>query len=185
MVRVVVLIALASLIWVPIGVWVGLRPRVASIVQPIAQFLAAFPANLFFPIVVSAIVLLRLTPDIWLSPLMILGTQWYILFNVIVGASAIAPELRYAGENLGRARLAVVAAAWRCRRCFRSTSPGRSPPRAAPGTPASSPRSCLVGQRDGDARTAWARTFADATAAGDFQRIVLGHRGAEPVRRDT
>jgi NitT/TauT family transport system permease protein len=99
--RVAVLIALASLIWVPIGVWVGLRPRVARIVQPIAQFLAAFPANLFFPIVVSAIVLLRLMPDIWLSPLMILGTQWYILFNVIVGASAIAPDLRYAGQNLG------------------------------------------------------------------------------------
>jgi NitT/TauT family transport system permease protein len=99
--RVAVLIALASAIWVPIGVWVGLRPRAASIVQPIAQFLAAFPANLLFPIVVSAIVLFKLTPDIWLSPLMILGTQWYILFNVIVGASAIAPELRYAGENLG------------------------------------------------------------------------------------
>ncbi|HYM41823.1 MAG TPA: ABC transporter permease subunit [Steroidobacteraceae bacterium] len=101
MMRVAVLIALASLIWVPIGVWVGLRPRVASVVQPIAQFLAAFPANLFFPIVVSAIVILKLTPDIWLSPLMILGTQWYILFNVIVGASAIAPDLRYASENLG------------------------------------------------------------------------------------
>jgi NitT/TauT family transport system permease protein len=99
--RVAILIALASVIWVPIGVWVGLRPRVTSIVQPIAQFLAAFPANLLFPIVVSAVVMLKLTPDIWLSPLMILGTQWYILFNVIVGASAIAPELRYAGENFG------------------------------------------------------------------------------------
>jgi NitT/TauT family transport system permease protein len=99
--RVAVLIALASLIWVPIGVWVGLRPRVTSVVQPVAQFLAAFPANLFFPIVFSAIVRLKLTPDIWLSPLMILGTQWYILFNVIVGASAIAPELRYASENFG------------------------------------------------------------------------------------
>jgi len=99
--RVAVLIALASLVWVPIGVWVGMRPRVASIVQPIAQFLAAFPANLLFPIVVSAIVILKLTPDIWLSPLMILGTQWYILFNVIAGASAIAPELRYVSENLG------------------------------------------------------------------------------------
>jgi NitT/TauT family transport system permease protein len=99
--RVAVLIGLASLIWVPIGVAVGIRPRVARIVQPIAQFLAAFPANLLFPIVVSAIVLFRLTPDIWLSPLMILGTQWYILFNVIVGASAIAPELKYASENLG------------------------------------------------------------------------------------
>src|SRR6202162_2861537 len=74
--RVTVLIALASLLWVPIGVAVGMRPRVASIVQPIAQFLAAFPANLLFPIVVSGIVVLRLNPDIWLSPLMILGTQW-------------------------------------------------------------------------------------------------------------
>jgi NitT/TauT family transport system permease protein len=54
--RVAVLIALASVIWVPIGVWIGLRPRVASFVQPIAQLLAAFPANLFFPIVVSVIV---------------------------------------------------------------------------------------------------------------------------------
>jgi NitT/TauT family transport system permease protein len=99
--RVAVLIALASLIWVPIGVWIGLRPQVASIVQPIAQFLAAFPANLFYPFLFSAIVLYHLSPDIWLSPLMILGTQWYILFNVIVGASAIAPDLRYASENLG------------------------------------------------------------------------------------
>jgi NitT/TauT family transport system permease protein len=99
--RVAVLIALASLIWVPIGVWVGLRPRVADIAQPIAQFLAAFPANLFYPLLFSAIVLYKLSPDVWLSPLMILGTQWYILFNVIVGASAIAPDLRYASENLG------------------------------------------------------------------------------------
>ncbi len=99
--RVAVLIAIASLIWVPIGVWVGMRPRVASIAQPIAQFLAAFPANLFFGFVVSAIVILKLSPDVWLSPLMILGTQWYILFNVIVGASAISPELRYVGQNLG------------------------------------------------------------------------------------
>jgi NitT/TauT family transport system permease protein len=101
LVRVAVLIALATLVWVPIGVAVGMRPRVSSIVQPIAQFLAAFPANLLFPIVVSGIVVLRLNPDIWLSPLMILGTQWYILFNVIVGASALAPDLRYAAENLG------------------------------------------------------------------------------------
>ena len=97
--RVGILIAIASLIWVPIGVYVGLRPRVANIVQPIAQFLAAFPVNLIYPIVVSGIVLWKLNPDIWLSPLMILGTQWYILFNVIVGASAIAPDMRYAGQN--------------------------------------------------------------------------------------
>jgi NitT/TauT family transport system permease protein len=98
--RVVVLIALASLLWVPVGVYIGMRPRVASIVQPIAQFLSAFPANLLFPFVVSAIVLFRLSPNVWLSPLMILGTQWYILFNVIVGASALPTDLRYASENL-------------------------------------------------------------------------------------
>ena len=98
--RVVVLIAVATLIWVPIGVWVGTRPRVANFVQPIAQFLAAFPANLLFPIVVSGIVAWQLNPNIWLSPLMILGTQWYILFNVIAGAAAIPAELRSVAVNL-------------------------------------------------------------------------------------
>ena len=100
MVRVLTLIAIASLIWVPVGVGIGLRPQVARLAQPIAQFLAAFPANLLFPLVVSAIVTLRLDPDIWLSPLMILGTQWYILFNVIAGATAIPSELRDVGTNL-------------------------------------------------------------------------------------
>jgi len=98
--RVVVLIAIASLIWVPIGVWVGTRPRAALFVQPVAQFLAAFPANLLFPIVVSGIVAWQLNPNIWLSPLMILGTQWYILFNVIAGAAAIPAELRAVAVNL-------------------------------------------------------------------------------------
>ena len=98
--RVTVLIAAASLLWVPIGVYVGMRPKVASIVQPVAQLLSAFPANLLFPVVVSVIVMLKLNPNIWLSPLMILGTQWYILFNVIAGASALPMDLRYASENL-------------------------------------------------------------------------------------
>ena len=84
-----------------IGVYIGMRPRLTRTVQPIAQFLAAFPVNLLFPIVVSAIVLLKLNPNIWLSPLMVLGTQWYILFNVIVGASSLSADLRYAGANLG------------------------------------------------------------------------------------
>jgi NitT/TauT family transport system permease protein len=99
LIRIVVLIAIASAIWVPIGVWVGTRPRVAELVQPVAQFLAAFPANLLFPIAVSGIVALKLDPNIWLSPLMILGTQWYILFNVVAGAAAIPAELRAAGAN--------------------------------------------------------------------------------------
>lgn len=100
MARVFILIAIASAIWVPIGVWVGLRPNLARVAQPIAQFMAAFPANLLFPIAVSGIVTFGLDPNIWLSPLMILGTQWYILFNVIAGASAVPSELRYIGANL-------------------------------------------------------------------------------------
>jgi NitT/TauT family transport system permease protein len=98
--RVIVLIAIASAIWVPIGIFVGTRPRLTQFVQPVAQFLAAFPANVLFPVAVSAIVAFKLNPNIWLSPLMILGTQWYILFNVIAGASAIPSELRDVGTNL-------------------------------------------------------------------------------------
>ncbi len=101
MLRVIVLIALASLIWVPIGVWIGLNPAWAGRLQPVAQFLAAFPANVLFPFAVIAIVRWRLNPDIWLSPLMILGTQWYILFNVIAGASAIPNDLREAAGMFG------------------------------------------------------------------------------------
>jgi NitT/TauT family transport system permease protein len=98
--RIAVLIAIASVIWVPVGVWVGTHPRATRIVQPIAQFLAAFPANLLFPLVVSIIAAYSLNPDVWLSPLMILGTQWYILFNVIAGAAAIPSELRDCCINL-------------------------------------------------------------------------------------
>ena len=97
--RVIVLIALATLIWVPVGVWIGLRPRLAERVQPLAQFLAAFPANLAFPVFVMIIVRYGLNPNIWLSPLMILGTQWYILFNVIAGASAFPSDLREAAGS--------------------------------------------------------------------------------------
>jgi NitT/TauT family transport system permease protein len=98
--RVVVLIALASLIWVPIGVLIGLRPKLAERMQPLAQFLAAFPANLAFPVFVVVIVRYRLNANVWLSPLMILGTQWYILFNVIAGASAFPSDLREAAASL-------------------------------------------------------------------------------------
>jgi len=101
LVRVLVLIALAALVWVPVGVWIGMNPRWAGRLQAVAQFLAAFPANLLFPIAVVVIVHGHLNPDVWLSPLMVFGTQWYILFNVIAGASSVPTELRYAAHNLG------------------------------------------------------------------------------------
>ncbi|WP_295995477.1 ABC transporter permease subunit [Rugamonas sp.] len=99
--RVLLLLALAALIWVPVGVWIGMNPRWASRTQAVAQFLAAFPANLMFPVAVVLIVRFHLNPDIWLSPLMILGTQWYLLFNVIAGASTVPTELRHAAQNFG------------------------------------------------------------------------------------
>jgi NitT/TauT family transport system permease protein len=99
--RVFILIFLCSLIWVPIGIWIGLRPRAAQYAQPVAQILSAFPANLFYPFIVMLIVDYHLTPTIWLTPLMILGSQWYILFNVIAGASALPKDLLQAADNLG------------------------------------------------------------------------------------
>jgi NitT/TauT family transport system permease protein len=101
MIRVIVLIFLAALIWIPVGVWIGMNPRLTDRAQAIIQFLAAFPANLMFPVAVLALVHFKLNPNIWLSPLMILGTQWYLLFNVIAGASTVPTELRYAAQNMG------------------------------------------------------------------------------------
>lgn len=98
--RVFILIILCSLVWVPIGVWIGMRPNVALYMQPIAQFLAAFPANLLFPLVVIVIVKYHLNVNIWVTPLMILGAQWYILFNVIAGASVIPKDLLQVADNL-------------------------------------------------------------------------------------
>ncbi len=92
--RVLVLVALATIIWVPIGVWIGLRPGMTAWIQPLAQFLAAFPANILFPVAVIGILHYNLNTNIWLSFLMILGTQWYILFNVIAGASAFPNDMK-------------------------------------------------------------------------------------------
>lgn len=99
--RVIILILLSSMLWIPVGVWIGLRPRLAQKIQPIIQFVAAFPANLFYPLFVIAIVKFNLSVEIWVTPLMILGTQWYILFNVIAGASSIPRDLYLAADNFG------------------------------------------------------------------------------------
>jgi NitT/TauT family transport system permease protein len=172
LVRVVVLIAIASLIWVPVGVWIGLRPSVAERAQPIAQFLAAFPANVLFPIAVVAIVSLRLNPDIWLSPLMVLGTQWYILFNVIAGASAFPTDLREA-STLYRLR------SWQWWR--EAILPGIFPYYVTGALTASggSWNASIVAEVAswGDTRLEAAGLgsfIARATKAGDYPRVVLG-----------
>jgi NitT/TauT family transport system permease protein len=172
LVRVVVLIALASVIWVPIGIHIGLRPHLARIVQPVAQFLAAFPANLLFPVVVSLIVTWNLKPDIWLSPLMVLGTQWYILFNVIAGASALPHELRDVSSNLQIKgwlwwRKVALPAVFPFYVTGAITASGGSWNAAIVAEVASWGSKTLHAYGLG-------AYIADATARGDFHRIVLG-----------
>jgi NitT/TauT family transport system permease protein len=170
--RVIVLIVLASLIWVPIGVWIGLRPRLAERIQPLAQFLAAFPANLAFPVFVVIIVRYGLNANVWLSPLMILGTQWYILFNVIAGASAFPTDLR---EAAGSFHLR----GWRW--WTKVILPGIFPYYVTGAITASggSWNASIVAEVAswGDTHltaTGLGAYIATATEAGDFPRVVLG-----------
>jgi len=170
--RVIVLIACATLIWVPVGVWIGLRPKLAERIQPLAQFLAAFPANLAFPVFVVVIVRYGLNANVWLSPLMILGTQWYILFNVIAGASAFPTDLR---EAAGSFHLK----GWRW--WVKVILPGIFPYYITGAITASggSWNASIVAEVAswGDTHltaTGLGAYIATATEAGDFPRVVLG-----------
>lgn len=172
MARVFVLIAVASAVWVPIGIWIGLRPDMVRIAQPVAQFMAAFPANLLFPFAVMAIVTLRLDPNIWLSPLMILGTQWYILFNVVAGASAIPSELRDIGTSLRVRgwlwwRRIALPAVFPFYLTGAITASGGSWNASIVAEMASWGQDKLVAYGLG-------AYIAEASEAGDFHRIVLG-----------
>ncbi len=99
--RVVVLLVVASVIWVPTGVWIGMNPRVNRLAQPVVQVLASFPANFLFPFAAAFFVATGISLDIGGILLMALGAQWYILFNVIAGASAIPSDLREATRLMG------------------------------------------------------------------------------------
>jgi NitT/TauT family transport system permease protein len=172
MIRVMVLIALASLVWTPVGVYVGLSPRLTRIVQPVAQFLAAFPNNLLFPLVVSLIVFWNANPDVWLSPLMILGTQWYILFNVIAGAAQMPRELRDAAENLGVRgwlwwRRVALPAVFPYYVTGAITASGGAWNASVLAEVASWGKTTLRAHGLG-------AYISDATASGDFRRVVLG-----------
>jgi len=172
LVRVMVLIGLAALIWVPIGIGIGMNPRLSEKVQALAQFLAAFPANLLFPIFVVGIVHFQLNPNIWLSPLMIFGTQWYLLFNVIAGASTIPTELRYAARNLGlrgllRWRRYLLPAVFPSFVTGAITASGGSWNASIVSEYVSWGNETLVATGIGS-------YIAEMTATGDFPRIALG-----------
>ncbi|WP_073946344.1 ABC transporter permease [Streptomyces kebangsaanensis] len=99
--RVAVLVAVATVVWVPIGVRIGFSPRLTRIAQPVVQVLASFPANFLFPLAVWFFIRTGLSIDIGGMFLMALGAQWYILFNTIAGAMAIPTDLREAMDDLG------------------------------------------------------------------------------------
>jgi NitT/TauT family transport system permease protein len=99
--RVLVVVVASSVIWIPVGVWIGFNPRVAQFMQPIVQVLASFPANFIFPFAIVVFLDLGISLNYGAILLMMLGTQWYVLFNVIAGASAVPSDLREAMDNLG------------------------------------------------------------------------------------
>jgi NitT/TauT family transport system permease protein len=92
--RVAVVVAVSTLIWVPIGVKIGMSPKLSRYAQPVVQVLASFPAILLFPFAIVVFLALGISLNFGGILLMALGAQWYILFNVIAGASAIPTDLR-------------------------------------------------------------------------------------------
>ena len=105
--RVFGMLLVATCVWLPVGVWIGFRPKIAHRVDPVVQFVAAFPPNLFYPLMMQLILYYQLDINIWCAPLMILGTQWYILVNVIAGVRSMPKNLWYVAKNLQMPRWAV------------------------------------------------------------------------------
>jgi NitT/TauT family transport system permease protein len=92
---------LLAIIWtLPVGVFIGMNPRLSRIAQPIVQVLSSFPANMAFPLFTILYLKLGISMEIGAIPLMMLGTQWYVLFNVIAGAMAIPSDLKEASAIL-------------------------------------------------------------------------------------
>ncbi len=85
----------------PAGLAIGLSPRLSRIFQPIVQVAASFPAPMLFPAVIAILAFLKVGLGWGAILLMLLGTQWYILFNVIAGASAIPSDLREVAQSFG------------------------------------------------------------------------------------
>jgi NitT/TauT family transport system permease protein len=98
LIRVLSAVALSTLIAVPIGIWIGLNPRLAKYLMPLTQIAASFPSPLVFPNLVMLIYFLHGNLQWGSVILMMLGTIWYVLFNVISGASAIPQDLRACAE---------------------------------------------------------------------------------------
>ena len=97
--RVTAALLLGTVWTVPLGIRIGLSPRLSRIMQPVVQVAASFPAPMLFPAVILILTSLNITIGVGSIVLMLLGTQWYILFNVIAGAQAIPSDLKEAAAN--------------------------------------------------------------------------------------
>ena len=102
--RVVAALVIALSWTLPLGVAIGTRPHLAARVQPLAQIAASIPATALFPVVVLVIAGLPAGMNLAAVLLMLMGTQWYLLFNVIAGASAIPQDLQYTAGLLQLSR---------------------------------------------------------------------------------
>ncbi|SER73808.1 NitT/TauT family transport system permease protein [Propionibacterium cyclohexanicum] len=170
--RVVAVIVLGTLIWVPVGAVIGMNTRLRTIAQPIVQMLASFPANFLFPFVTLLLVRHHWSLNWGGIVLMALGSQWYILFNVIAAASAMPADLREAATSLGLPR----ALRWRTLilpAIFPAWVTGALT--AAGGAWNASIVAEVVSYGDTTLRaTGLGAYVADATAAGDFPRVLVG-----------
>ena len=170
--RVIVLVVFATLVWVPVGVWIGFNPRVARLAQPVVQILASFPANFLFPFATLAFIKTGLSINIGGILLMSLGAQWYILFNTIAGAMAVPTDLREAAAVAGCAAGSAGA---------RLIIPGIFPAYVTGGITASGGawNASIVSEIVTYSGTTLTATglgayIAKATETGDFHQILTG-----------
>ncbi|WP_269854166.1 ABC transporter permease [Streptomyces sp. RPT161] len=170
--RVLVLLVVATVVWVPVGVKIGFSPRLARIAQPLVQILASFPANFLFPLATWFFLRTGLSLNVGGILLMALGAQWYILFNTIAGAMAIPTDLREAMDDLG-------VRGWQ--RWRRLVIPGIFPAYVTGGVTASGGawNASIVSEVvsfGGSTLTATGlgAYIAHATAAGDYPHLLAG-----------
>jgi NitT/TauT family transport system permease protein len=170
--RVLVATFLGMLWTIPVGVMIGLQPKLARIAQPIVQILSSFPANMAFPFLTILYIKYGINMEVGAIPLMMLGTQWYILFNVIAGAMSVPSDLREAAKILRLTR-------WKTWKTL--ILPGIFPFLITGGITASggawnaSIVSEIVSWKADTLKATGLGSFiADATSKGDWAKIVWG-----------
>lgn len=99
--RVMAVLVLSTIIWVPVGLWIGSNPKVLRVAQPVVQVLASFPANFLYPLMAALFLATGLSLNIGGIVLMALGSQWYILFNIIEATTEIPSDWNDLSQNLG------------------------------------------------------------------------------------